>query len=136
MNSINQTTKIRDPKELFSKLWIFVTFNYLYCDILGFFDSNILNKLLTGQMGSMKITQEFLLAASVLMEIPILMTVLSQVLKHSINRWLNIIAGTIMTVVQISSLFAERPTNYYIFFSLFEISCTLFITWYAWKWSE
>ncbi len=135
MNSIDETTKTKDTNVIFSTLWIFATFNYLYCDILGFFDADILNKLLTGHMGSIQLTQGFLLASSVLMEIPISMIVLSRVLKYTVNRWVNIIAATIMTVVQISSLFSgTTPTVYYIFFSLIEISCTLYIAWHAWKW--
>jgi hypothetical protein len=135
MHSINENTKIKDVKLTLSTLWIFATLNYLYCDILGFFDANILNKLLTGYMGSIQLTQGFLLASSVLMEIPISMIVLSRVLKYNVNRWANIIAAAVMTVVQTSSLFSgTTPTLYYIFFSLIEISCTLYIAWYAWKW--
>jgi Family of unknown function (DUF6326) len=137
MNSVNETTKTKDVKAYFSTLWIFATFNYLYCDILGFFDVDILNKLLTGHMGSIQLTQGFLLVSSVLMEIPISMIILSRVLKYSINRWMNIFAGIVMTIVQVSSLFSGiSPTIYYVFFSLIEILCTLYIAWYAWKWSE
>jgi hypothetical protein len=137
MNSVNETTKTKDVKAHFSTLWIFATFNYLYCDILGFFDADILNKLLTGHMGSIQLTQGFLLVSSVLMEIPISMIILSRVLKYSINRWMNIFAGIVMTIVQVSSLFSgTSPTIYYVFFSLIEILCTLYIAWYAWKWSE
>jgi threonine/homoserine/homoserine lactone efflux protein len=72
-----------------------------------------------------------------LMEIPISMIVLSRVLKYTVNRWVNMIAATIMTIVQISSLFSgTTPTSYYIFFSLIEISCTLYIAWCAWKWTK
>jgi Family of unknown function (DUF6326) len=137
MDLVNETTKTKDAKVIFSTLWIFATLNYLYCDILGFFDADILNKLLTGHMGSIQLTQGFLLASSVLMEIPISMIVLSQVLKYTVNRWVNIIAATVMTVVQTSSLFSgTTPTVYYIFFSLIEISCTLYIAWHAWKWAK
>ncbi|MCE1255533.1 MAG: DUF6326 family protein, partial [Anaerolineae bacterium] len=48
--------------------------------------------------------------------------------------WANIIAGFIMTAVQILSLLTGTSTIYYIFFSAIEISCTAFIVWYAWVW--
>ncbi len=134
-NSMNGATK--DMKGIFSTLWIFVMFNYLYCDIVGVMDPVLLDGFIKGSAGGIKITQEFLLGASILMEIPTAMILLSRLLKFRLNRWANMIAGTIMTVVQISSLFfGSKPTMYYVFFSIIEILCTLFIAWYAWKWTD
>jgi len=136
MNTINKTTEMIYKKVILSTLWIFVTLNYLYCDVLTLFDPVFLKQIMTGIAGGFQITPEWLLAASVLMEIPIVMVLLSRVLKYGACRWTNIIAGTIMTVVQSLSLFsgATPPTIYYMFFSAIEISCTLFIVWYAWQW--
>jgi len=134
--SMNKKTSDMDTKVILSTLWIFATLNYLYCDILGFFDPTTLKELVTGTAGNLQITPEFLLSAAILMEIPIAMVLLSRILKYGVNRWANIIAGSIMTVVQISSLFIGTTlTNYYIFFSVIEITCTAFIVWYAWKWA-
>ena len=83
----------------------------------------------------MKITQEFLLGASILMEIPIAMILLSRILKYKANRWANIIAGTIMTLSQVASLTVAKPTIYYAFFSIIEITTTIYIVWTAWKWT-
>jgi hypothetical protein len=117
-----------------STLWIFVMFNYLYCDVLALMDAESLKGFLNGNVGGIDVTQGFLLSASILMEIPMAMVLLSRVLNYRANRWANIIAGTLMTVVQISSLFfGSSPTSYYVFFSVIEISCTAFIAWYAWK---
>ncbi len=135
MNTSENTAKM-DRKVLLSTLWIFVMFNYLYCDVVGLMDPAFLNQYMTGQVGSMRITQGFLFGASILMEIPISMILLSRILKYRSNRWANIIAGTIMTIVQILSLFVGVPTMYYVFFSIIEISCTVFIVWYAWQWTE
>lgn len=135
MNTIENTAKT-DKKVLLSTLWIFVIFNYLYCDVVGLMDPALLKQFIAGNAGGMQITQGFLLGASILMEIPIAMLLLSRVLKYRANRWANIIAGTIMTVVQILTLFAGTPTMYYIFFSIIEISCTAFIVWYTWQWTS
>jgi len=136
MNSTNKTTETKDIKAILSTLWIFATLNYLYCDILGFFDVETLKSVLEGHAGSIQITPSFLLGASILMEIPISLVLLSRVLNYKANRWANIIAGTIMTVVQVSSLFVGTvPATYYLFFSVIEIACTAFIVWYAWKWA-
>ncbi len=125
---------MRNPGVTLSTLWIFVMFNYLYCDLLGLMDSGSLKQYLTGHVNGLDVTQGFLLGAAVLMEIPIAMIVLSRVLKPKASRRANIAAGAFMTVVQIASLFVGSLTMFYAFFSVIEIACTSFIVWYAWNW--
>ena len=128
---------MNNRKVVLSTLWIFAMFNYLYCDLVGLMDANLLNQFITGNVGGIEVSQGFLLGASILMEIPIAMILLSRILEYPANRWANIIAGFIMTVVQLSSLvFGSAPTIYYMFFSIVEIACTSFIIWYAWKWPK
>ena len=135
MNSITKISEMRDKKVVFSTLWIFVMFNYLYCDVISLMDPELLKQYLTGNVGGLYITPGFLLGAAVLMEIPIAMVFLSRVLGYKANRWANIIAGSIMTVVQFATLFfGSSPSSYYIFFSILEIACTALIVWFAWKW--
>jgi hypothetical protein len=135
---MNMNAKIAgatDRKVILTTLWIFVMFNYLYCDVMGLMDSVILKQFLEGKAAGMDTTQGFFLTAAILMEIPMAMVLLSMVLKYNANRWSNIIAGTIMAIVQFSSLFiGSAPTIYYMFFSIIEIACTLSIVWYAWRW--
>ncbi len=57
-------------------------------------------------------------------------------MKYRPNRWLNIIAGAFMALVQVSTLFIGTTTPYYVFFSAIEIACLLFIVWSAWSWAE
>lgn len=133
MNS-NTITNAIDRRIILSTLWIFAVLNYLYCDVVSFMDSNLLKQYLAGKVGDMQMSQGFLLAGSILMEISISMVLLSRILKHKANRLINIIAGIITTLAQISTLLVGKPTMYYIFFSIIEISTTAFIVWYAWKW--
>ena len=135
MNTNNKTIETKDKKVILSTLWIFAMLNYLYCDILALMDPDLLNQFITGNVGGIHMTQAFLLQAAILMEIPTAMVLLSKVLKYGANRWANMIAGTIMTIVQFSTLFiGSSPALYYIFFSIIEIACTSLIVWYAWKW--
>lgn len=120
-----------------STLWLFALLNYLYCDIVSLMDSGLLQQYLTGKVGGLNINQGFLLGASVLMEIPIAMILLSRVLGYKANRTANLIAGSIMTIVQVLTLFVgTSPANYYLFFSVIEIACTALIVWLAWKWAN
>ena len=123
-----------DKKVLLSTLWIFAILNYLYCDIMGIMDVNLLKQYLTGIVNGMEMNENLLLGAAILMEIPIAMVLLSRILNYKANRWANIIAGIIMTLVQTATLFAGEPTKYYLFCSIIEIATTIVIVWLAWKW--
>lgn len=122
-----------DRKVLLSTLWLFAILNYLYCDVLALMDADLLGQFLAGTVEGVQITQEFLLGASILMEIPISMVLLSRTLNHKANRWANIIAGITMTVVQIATVLGP-VTAYYMFFSIIEIATTLVIFLVALKW--
>ena len=127
-------TKKMDRKILLSTLWIFAILNYLYCDIMGLMDVNLLKQYLTGSVNGMEMNESFLLVAAILMEIPIAMVLLSRVLNYKANRWANISAGVLMTLVQTATLFANVPAKYYLFCSIIEIGTTIAIVWLAWKW--
>ena len=129
-------TAVKDRKVILSTLWIFVLFNYVYCDMLGLMDASILKQYLNGVVQGMQISQEFLLFGAILMEIPIAMVLLSRVLNYKANRWVNITAAAIKTIVIVCTLFLGTPTFYYIFFASIEIATTLFIFYYAWTWKE
>ena len=126
MNATKTTTEMKDKKVMLSTLWLFAMLNYTYGDVVTLMDPV--------KHGSIQLTQGFLLGASIFQEIPIAMVLLSRILKYRANRWANIIAGTIMTVALIVTLFVAVPTLHYVFFSIIEIACTAFIVWYAWRW--
>lgn len=128
--------KKMDQRVVLSTLWIFVTLNYLYCDLMGLMDANLLSQYLTGTVNGIGMSEGFLLGAAILMEIPILMVLLSRVLKYRLNRWTNIVAGLIKTLVMIATLFVGTATQYYLFFAVIEILTTAFIVWYAWQWVD
>jgi hypothetical protein len=121
-------------KARLSTLWIFATLNYLYCDVVTLMDPKLLRGFLAGNVGGMDVSQVFLLAAGALVEIPIAMVLLSRILDDRSNRWANLVAGAVMTAVQLTSLFARTPAPYYVFFSAFEIGATASIVWLAWRW--
>jgi hypothetical protein len=86
--------------------------------------------------GGIQMNEGSLLVAAILMETAIAMVLLSRVLKYRANRWANIIVGIIQTAAVSLSLFVSMPPLYYMFFAAIEIPCTLFIVWYAWKWTN
>ncbi len=96
-----------------STLWIFVTLNYLYGDLIGMMDTNLLNQFLTGEVKGIEMSQEFLLGAGILMEIPMAMVLLSRILPYKSNRIANLIAAFIKTAVMIATLAMGSSTVYY-----------------------
>ena len=66
----SQPPAAKDRAARISLLWVFVVFNYLYCDVLGLTDPNTLKDLLNGT-GPVDVTAAFLLASGILMEIPV-----------------------------------------------------------------
>jgi hypothetical protein len=118
-----------------STLWIFVTLNYMYCDVISLMDAQLLRQYLTGTVDGLELNQGFLLGAAALIEIPIAMTLVSRlVTHHAANRWANLVAAAVMTLVQAATLLMGTPAPYYAFFSVLEIGCTAAIAWQAWRW--
>lgn len=129
------TGTVESTRVRLSTLWIFALLNYLYCDVMSLMDSSFLKQYMAGKVSGIDTTPVFFLAAAMLMEIPIAMILLSRVLNYRTNRWANVLAGTIMTAVQFSTLFfGSSPSIYYLFFSIIEIACTVLIVWFAWNW--
>lgn len=130
MNTNEKTAQMEVMKVNLSTLWIFVMFNMVFADIVGFMNPGALENIMKGTVG-LEITQELLLVFSIVLEIPIAMIFLSRVLKYRANRWANITAGviTILFVIGGGSTYLS-----YIFFATVEVICMSLIIWYAWKW--
>src|ERR1051326_5643098 len=129
---------MHDTKERLSLFWIFSLLNYLYADVLALF------ALAGHPQNSFEPLPQWLLAGSaVLMEIPIAMIVACRLLPYRANRIANIIAGSIVTLVNGFLTFVPpliglgRPPALpeYLFFATIETVCTSVIIWQAWTWS-
>lgn len=134
MNDIKTAIDKIETKVMLSILWIFLTLNYIFCDVFSLMYHEDLQQLLSGHVGDMEISQKFLLSFAIIMEIPMAMIVLSRLLKYNLNRLVNIAAGSVLTIVQFGSLFADSNTLHYLFFSAIEISTSSFIIWVSLKW--
>jgi hypothetical protein len=120
-----------------STLWIFVTLNTIYCDVTRLMDPGVLEQYLAGNVGGLPMTQGFLLASAVYVEIKVFMVLLSRLLGHRANRRANIAAGAFMTLVQMATLpLGSGVTGYYAFYSVIAATTTAYIAWSAFKWSE
>ena len=128
---------MHDTKERLSLLWIFALLNYLYADVVALF-------AIAGTGNSFEpLPQWALMGSAVLMEIPIAMIVASRLLSFRANRLANIIAGSLLTLINGFLTFVApllgwgRPPAFaeYLFFATIETVATTVIVWQAWKWS-
>ena len=115
-------------------LWTSLVFCYLYGDYFELYVPEKVNSLITGENNLDSPTK--LLIAAIVLAIPSIMIALSIILKPKINRILNIVFGTLFTLmmvhIAINSLTAWY--RFYVFLAILESLITFLIVVYAWKW--
>jgi hypothetical protein len=131
MNHAVQAARRVAPRTVVGALWLFAILNYLYCDVLGLHDRSYLNDILAPPAGGLVFSPLGLVAAGVLMTIPMSAVLISRIAPHSVARWFSVGAGSVMTLVQIGTLFIGTASPLYLYFSAIEIVTTAVITWYA-----
>lgn len=129
MNTIAPAANRIATKTLLSTLWIVVAINMLKADILSLYIPGSADEL-ARTAGDTPIPL-LMLGAAVLMQVPTLMVLLSRVLKHGLNRWVNI-AASLITIAFVIGGAASYP--HYLLIATVEVACLLLIVWFAWKW--
>lgn len=120
-----------DTKVLLSTLWIVVMINMLKADILSLNIPDAAEEVARTSASAGASIPQLMLIGAVMGQLGIAMIILSRVLKHGINRWVNIVAG-IVTIAYIWGGMASYP--HYIFIASVETLCLLLIIGLAWTW--
>ena len=117
-------------------LWTSVMFLYAYADIQHFvLQAGSIQEIMDGSLGGMALTPIMMFAAAVLMTYPSLMIFLSLALPAGLNRWFNIIFGTISTLTILGLMLSPGEVwAYYYFYNIVEIILTSLIVFFAIKW--
>ena len=117
-------------------LWISATFCYLYGDYFELYTPGKIDSLLSGD--NVLDSPEILLIAALVMVIPPLMVVASLMLKPKLNRWLNIVFGTIFTMLMLLIAVGSLTPwySFYVFLALVESVLTALVVWHALKWPK
>jgi len=119
-----------------ASLWVSVTFCYLYGDYFELYTPGKVNSLITGENVLDSPTK--LLIASIILAISSIMVGASILLKPKINRVLNILFGSLFTLMMlfigINSM--TEWYSFYVFLAFLESIITFLIVWYAWKWPK
>lgn len=117
-------------------LWVSVLFCYIYGDYFQLYTPDKVNSLISGENNLDNPTK--LLIASIVMAIPSVMVGASIILKPKINRILNIVFGSIFTLMMlfIGANSMIEWYSFYVFLAFLESIITALIVWYAWKWPK
>ena len=117
-------------------LWASATFCYLYGDYFELYTPDKVNSLITGDNNLDSPTK--LLIASIILAISSVMVAGSIILKPKINRILNILFGTLFTLMMvfIGIISTSEWYLFYVFLAFLESIITALIVWYAWKWPK
>ena len=125
--------KIHTRFKLFA-LWSSVMFFYVYGDYFELYQPGKLQGMIAGSSPLGQIGQGVLMGMSAVMIIPSLMPFLSLALPPAINRWLNIVAGGLYSVVMV--LVIIGGWHFYIAYGIIEVMLTALVVWYAWTWPK
>jgi hypothetical protein len=117
-----------------SAFWVALMLLYIYADILGFYTPGVIEKVVSGKVGGVQITEGFLFVMAIWMAIPSVMVFLSLTLKAKANRLVNIVIGVISMVVLGATFFAGEVSSRYAFQAIVEGVLIASIVWHAWKW--
>ncbi|MEL6195037.1 MAG: DUF6326 family protein [Bacteroidota bacterium] len=118
-----------DAPSLLSTLWIYVLLNMIFRDLHQFASPGFIEDLM-----SLEVAEAYVLIFGIILEIPIIMVVLSRVLKAKVNKWANIIAVGIFSLSMLSTL-AEADMDD-IFFMIMELAGFIAIVKIAWDLSK
>lgn len=117
-------------------LWASVTFCYLYGDYFELYTPGKVNSLISGK--NVLDSPIKLLIASIILAISSIMVGISIILKPKINRFLNIVFGTLFTLMMLLIGLNSMTEwySFYAFLAFLESIITALIVWYAWKWPK
>ena len=118
-----------------SALWASVLSCYIYCDYFDLYTTGKLGRMMDGTAFFGTVNQNVLLSLSTIMLVSSLMICFSILLPASINRVLNIIVGTVMTLMLVLIVF-KTGWYFYMMYATVEAILTALIVWYAWNWPK
>jgi len=124
-------TKMSDIRGRLSVLWVVIMLNMIYADILSFLKPELLRDLMTGYAEGIRVTQQLLVGAAIMGEIPILMVLLTRIMKPTVNRWANFVAVPLTAAFIIGGGSASPD---YLFLAAIELTCLALILRHAWLW--
>ncbi len=124
--NIHKQMLTMETKAKLSTLWIFFLLNMIFRDLHELAKPEYLEELMNGQ-----VSEQIMLLAGFMIEVPIAMVLLSRLLPYGANRWANIVSAVI--VLTLAIVYGTTDLDD-IFFLLVEIAALSLVIWSAWRW--
>ena len=121
-----------NPRLLLSILWVFIILNFFARDIHELGRPGMLEQMMSGTIDGVVVTEMLMLIGGIMIEIPILMTILALLLSYGVNRWANIDVG-ILTMLMIVAM-NLKPDLDNVFFMGIQLIALIGIVGIAWQW--
>ena len=121
-----------DIKIKLAMLWISMMILYIYNDFFTLFTPDAINDMIAGRMGPFEVTQTALVAATVLMIIPIAVIIITLLVSSKLSRVINIVLGSLYLVVNISNI--PGSWMFYVLSGVVQIVIAATIIWLSVKW--
>ena len=129
---LEMTFQNGNPRLLLSILWIFTILNFFARDIHELIRPGMLEQMMSGIIDGVVITEMLMLLGWLMIEIPILMTILSLLLPRGINRWANIVVGLLTMAIIVAMNIKPDLDN--VFFMGIQLIALIAIVGIAWRW--
>jgi len=114
-----------------SALWVSLMLTYLLGDVLRIFSGDFV----AGELSGMQISPGLMLGMAALMMIPVIMVLLSLVLRYAVNRWANIVVHACFFIINAIGL-PTYPSLYDQFLIVVGLVLNVLAVWVAWHWKE
>jgi len=124
---------LEDWKIKISVLWLFSAVAFLAHQILALMEPGVIAGIMDGEVEGMKVNPELILLFAILFLVPLIMAFLSLTLKDSINRWANIIVGSVFAALFIGVIASVAKLSGETLMTFSTVVALLLIVWYAWK---
>lgn len=120
-----------------SVLWIFFAVSMSAAMILTFIEPGVIENIMAGELPGGKISEGMLVLFALFWLIPLIMAFLTQILKHSVNRLVNLIIGIIFVLLEIYYIIYHINIGWlpfsHLLITIFMVVVPALIAWYAWK---
>ena len=121
-----------------SILWISFAISTSAAMILWFVEPGIIKQIMTtGEMITEKLSEGNLIFFALYWLIPLSMAFLTQILKYSLNRWLNFVLSLVFATFTIYYFISHLIQGWFtvanFLILIFSFVITVLIAWYSWK---
>lgn len=117
-----------DTRIILAGLWVATMLTYLWGDVL----SVLSGEAKPGEISGTKPTEGMWLFIAILMMIPILMLVLTLIMKYPAVRWVNMIAAIFWILFNLASLKGYTVKEQVLLIT--SMGFNALTIWYAWNW--